>query len=49
MTASKHEGGRLRAKAGRPDRTRVAYVPIATEAEEIPVHCFAMGSLRSRR
>ena len=49
MNINQRHGRRLRSNAGRTEKTRVAYMPTATGPEETPLHCFAMGSLRSRR
>jgi hypothetical protein len=49
MNANHRKARRLRSKAWKPDRIRVAYVPVPSGPEEIPIHCFDLGSLRSRR
>ncbi len=43
------QSAHARTRTGKTDRTRVAYLPTTAFPERVPLHCFAVGSLRSRR
>ncbi len=49
MSTSQRQGRRVRSKAMRTDRPCVAYIPTPISPEVVLIHCFALGSVRSRR
>jgi len=49
MSAKHLQTRHARSNAGKTDRTRVACLPTDGAREGVPMHCSAVGSLRSRR